>query len=185
MATYPKDQFDDVPTDAPRVGAHRGPARRGAGWITFAWAALATGILVAAGVVGFSILGGNSDADIADPVVTSIATSTAVPVTDPTTIKKSRDISITMLNGTPYNGLADIALKDLVKHKWPVTSSADAETTTHKTTIVYYSNPDDEDVALGVAAALTVGGVQLDAKMPGAPIKVVLGADYQALQPAK
>jgi allophanate hydrolase subunit 2 len=182
MATYPKDQFDDLPADAPRVGAHRGPARRGGGWITFAWAALATGVLVAAGVGGFSLLGAAGDSQVADPVITATATATATPITDPTTIAAKRDISITMLNGTDANGLAQKAEKALVKDKWPVTSAADAESTSHKSTIIYYSNADDEDVARGVAIELTVGTISLDTTMQGAPIKVVLGADYKALQ---
>lgn len=186
MATsYPKDQFDDIPADTTRVGVHRGPQRRGAGWITFAWAALATGILVGAGVLAFSILGAGNSADIADPVTTASAEATATPITDPTKIAKSRNITITVLNGTTYSGLATAAQKALVADKWPVTGSAEAETTTHKTTIIFYSNADDEDVARGVAQALTVGGVQLDKTMEGAPIKVVLGSDYEALQSGK
>ena len=50
----PRDRFDDVPADLARVGAHRAPARRGRGFVTFAWAALATGALVGAGVLGLS-----------------------------------------------------------------------------------------------------------------------------------
>jgi len=184
-SNYPHDQFDDLPADAPRVGAHRGPARRGRGWITFAWAALATGVLVAGGVVAVSVMGGVADASVDDTLSsTATAEPTAEPLTDPTTLDDSRDISITILNGTPYTGLATIAETELTDLKWPVGSAADAQSTEHASTTVFYAKAEDEDVARGVSQALTVGDVQLDETLLGAPIKVVLGADYQALQDA-
>ena len=54
MATFPQDQFDEVPAELKRVGAHRAPRPRGRGAIAFAWAALATGVLVVAGLYGLS-----------------------------------------------------------------------------------------------------------------------------------
>lgn len=186
MATsHPKDRFDDLPADIPRVGAHRAPARRGRGWILFAWAALATGVIVAAAVLTFTLIDSSSQASVSDAIASATPEPTADPVTDPSTIAASRNISITVLNGTASAGLAQIAEDALTKDKWPVASSADAQSTAHESTTVFYSNEDDEDVARGVSIALTVGDIELDETMEGAPIKVVLGADYQALQEAK
>jgi len=50
MASYPKDRFDQLPEDLQRIGAHRGPAKKGRGWIGFAWALLATGVLIFGGL---------------------------------------------------------------------------------------------------------------------------------------
>ena len=47
---FPRDRFDSIPHGIDRVGAHRAPARRGAKWIAFGWAALATVVLVAVGI---------------------------------------------------------------------------------------------------------------------------------------
>ena len=60
MAKYPRDQFDDIPVDLARVGAHRAPVKAGRGWITFAWAALFTGIFVVGGLAGLNALRGLS-----------------------------------------------------------------------------------------------------------------------------
>ena len=49
---FPRDRFDSIPHGIDRVGAHRAPARRGAGWIAFGWAVLATVVLVAVGIGG-------------------------------------------------------------------------------------------------------------------------------------
>src|SRR6187549_2296284 len=87
MAKFPSDQFDDLPADLARVGAHRAPPRAGRGWITFAWAALFTGIFVLAGLLGLNALRGLSF--LGEPPVNSATPSvevTADPVLDPTTI---------------------------------------------------------------------------------------------------
>ena len=55
MAKQLHDRFDNLPEGLLRIGAHRAAAKRGRGWIAFAWAALATGILVALGLYGLAI----------------------------------------------------------------------------------------------------------------------------------
>ena len=93
MASFPQDPFDVVPADLTRVGAHRAPRRRGRGWIMFAWAALATGVLVVGGLYGLSRVDPNISFELPsfgggeDPVAQpSPSTSTVPPVTDPTTV---------------------------------------------------------------------------------------------------
>ena len=55
MANFRTDQFDNLPEDVDRIGAHRGPKVKGRGWITFAWAILATAVLVVGGLYVLSI----------------------------------------------------------------------------------------------------------------------------------
>ena len=182
MAKYPKDQFDDIPADLARVGAHRAPAKAGHGWITFAWAALFTGIFVIAGVGGLTLLKNQSFFGGApDTGATASAEPTADPITDPTVIDPIRAITITILNGTTTVDLQKKAGADLTAKGWPVGTLATSTERDEETTIVYYSNPDDEDVARGVVLALGVGEIRESTAFQGAPITVVLGADYLAV----
>jgi len=177
MAKYPRDQFDDIPVDLARVGAHRAPARAGRGWITFAWAALFTGLFVIGGVAALNAYRGLSFLGEAPPVtVTPSVEATADPVLDPALIDPGRAISITILNGTSTIDLENVAGDALVG--WPVGARLVASDRTEETTVVYYSNPADEDVARGLVIALGTGEVLESTAYPGAPVTVVLGADY-------
>lgn len=176
MARSPKDQFDDLPADLARVGAHRAPPRPGRGWITFAWAALFTGLFVVAGSLGLNALRGLSFLGEAPTVsATPTAIKTADPVLDPTTIAPERAITITILNGTPTVNLEDSAAAALTG--WPVGAALVASNRAEPTTIVYYGNPANEDVARGVVLALGVGEIR-ESTAYVAPVTVVLGADY-------
>jgi hypothetical protein len=181
MATYPRDQFDTLPDDLLRVGAHRGPKVKGRGWITFAWAALATGVLVGAGLFGLARVDSSFKLDLGSSTLTATATPTptptVTPITDPTTIT-ARDITITVLNGTAVSDLQSTAATLLEGKQWTVGSAATSTETTIKTTTIYYSDVANEDVALGVERALGVGDVQFSDAYPGAPITIVLGSDF-------
>lgn len=177
MAKYPKDQFDDIPVDLARVGAHRAPLKSGRGWITFAWAALATGVFIVVGLGALNLYRGQSILGEAPPVnVTPSAEVTADPILDPALIAPERNITITILNGTTTIDLENVAGDALVG--WPVGARLVASDRTEETTIVYYSNPADEDVARGLVIALGTGEVRESTAFPGAPVTVVLGADY-------
>jgi hypothetical protein len=187
MAKFPEDPFDDFPEDLARVGAHRAPKSRGGGWIGFAWAALATGVLIAGGLYGVSQVNEDVSFEIpglaqAEPEETPTPTPTPTmdPILDPADIAQSRKITITVLNGTPIVGLQNTAGKTLDKAGWPIVSQAKASTTDIEDTIVYYSNPADEDVARGLVLAMGLGDVRESTAFLGAPVTVVLGADYQA-----
>jgi hypothetical protein len=186
MATFPTDQFDNLPDDLDRVGAHRGPRIKGHGWITFAWAALATGILVVAGLYllsrldssfQFTLPGGGST-PTSSHTPTSSPTPTTKPVTDPTTIT-ARNITITVLNGTAKSDLVAKAAAKLTAAKWTVGSTGNSTETTIKQTVVYYATPANKDVAEGIQLALGVGTIQLTDHFPGAPITVVVGDDFK------
>ena len=178
MPKYPKDQFDDIPADLARVGAHRAPPKAGRGWITLAWAALFTGLFVLAGVLGLNLLngqgflGGGSE-ETGSP--TSSPSMTAEPVLDPTTIDPARAISITVLNGTTTVDLEKTAAAALTG--WPVGATLVASNRTEPTTIVYYGDPANEDVARGLVLALGVGEIR-ESTAYNAPITIVVGADY-------
>jgi len=180
MASYPKDQFDELPDDLLRVGAHRGPKMKGRGWILFAWAALATGLIVGS---GFYIIQRDTAPDQITSANTPGATATAVPTAkpakDPTKAAiKKRNITITVLNGTSTKDLEDKAAKILKEAKWKVGSKASASTTKETQTVIYYSDAKNEDVARGVAIALGTGTVRFSEAFQGAKLTIVLGKDF-------
>ena len=187
MASYPKDRFDDLPKDLVRVGAHRAPKKRGGGWIALAWAALATLVLVVGGFyvvtlvdpsVRFEIPGTEPSSSATAESPEDDTTPTALPLTDPLTIDPARQITITVLNGTPVAGQQNVVLDQLAALGWPVGSAAVASTSDIEETIVYYSNPADEEIARGLVSVIGVGDVRESTAFLGAPVTIVLGADY-------
>ncbi|GAB2467377.1 hypothetical protein HD599_000400 [Conyzicola lurida] len=186
MASYPKDRFDDLPKDLVRVGAHRAPKKRGGGWIGFAWAALATLVLIVGGLFTLSLVDpsirfefpGLPAASEPSATPTDATTPTALPLTDPALIDPARGITITVLNGSTVVGQQDVAGAALTSLGWPVGSLTTASTSDIEETIVYYSNPADEEIARGLVQALGVGDVRESTAFVGAPITIVLGADY-------
>lgn len=189
MTRFPHDRFDDV-TDGPRVGAHRGMHRRGRGWIAFAWAALATGVLVGIGVLVLGLLNDSysfpgSDASSA-PSASSSSSSSAPSQTEsatpsePTAAAPSDQGSTTLvvLNGTTTAGLAAKGTATLTTAGWTVTSSGNAGTTGTTSTIVYYQQESQKALAEGVAKSIGTTAVEQSAAFPNADISVVLGADY-------
>jgi hypothetical protein len=185
MASFPKDRFDDLPPDLQRVGAHRAVPKGGRGWIAFAWAALASGVLVLAGLFGIAYIG-NVDLGLfppkSTPTPTPTPTPTAEPITDPATIAPERAISITILNGTGDPAVEQDAVAKLAG--WPVGAVTAAATSDIEKTTVYYSDAANEDIARGIVLALGYGEIRLiDAsQMPSAaPVVLVLGLDAGAL----
>lgn len=182
MANFRTDQFDEVPDNADRVGAHRGAKVKGRGWITFAWAVLATVVLVVGGLYVLSIfdnqikfgLGTNADATNSP---TGTPTPVITPITDPSSVA-SRDISITVLNGTDIVGLENQAASKLTAAGWTVQATANSTATNIKTTTVYYSDASNEDVAEGIQALLNAQDIEFSNHFLGSPITVVVGSDF-------
>jgi hypothetical protein len=194
MAKHPRDRFDEVPDDLQRVGAHRAEARRGRGWLVFAWAALATGVLVGAGVVylgvandSFQFVAPTSDetsqagsespddggTDGSDAPTTPAET---VAPADPATVDP--DVTtITVLNGTDTSGLAGQASLALAETGWTVAGQGNADGTV-AVTVVYYADAADEAVARGVARDLGTTTVELSDAFPDSSVTAVLGDDY-------
>jgi hypothetical protein len=194
MAKHPRDRFDEVPDDLQRVGAHRAEARRGRGWIVFAWAALATGVLVGAGVVYLGVA--NDSFQFVAP--TSDETSQAgsespddggtdgsdAPTTPAETVAPADPASvdpdvttITVLNGTDTSGLAGQASLALAETGWTVAGQGNADGTV-AVTVVYYADAADEAVARGVARDLGTSTVELSDAFPDSSVTAVLGDDY-------
>lgn len=175
MPDFPRDRFDELPTDLARVGAHRAPARRGRVLVAFAWAALATGLLVGAGVVGLRVIDSRNATGVAPVGPTSSAPSVAATV-DPKE-------PVVLLNATETNGLAATAAAAAKADSWTVQSTANASSTNVTTTVVYYAKSGQAGAAKGLAATLGTTHTQQSQQFAAGGtdrLTVVLGADYAA-----
>ncbi len=200
---FPRDRFDDV-TEGPRVGAHRGPQRRGRGWLVFAWAALATGVLVGIGVLALGLLttglsDGNDSGGASTPTPSASASASAPATSSPSaspstgsgsgtgsgtdsgaaaTPAQQGTTTVVVLNGTTTTGLAGRASTALAGAGWKIASTGDAGTTGTTQTVVYYRSAASASVAQGIAKSLGTTAVQQSAAFPNADVSVVLGSDY-------
>ncbi|HMH58449.1 MAG TPA: LytR C-terminal domain-containing protein [Galbitalea sp.] len=182
MANFRTDQFDNLPENIDRIGAHRGPKVRGRGWITFAWAILATAVLVVGGLYVLSIFNtsikfGLGPAASAAPTTSSTPVPVITPIEDPSSIA-SRNITVTVLNGTDIVGLDKKAAAKLTAKGWNVIATAPSTATNLKTSTVYYSAAADEDVAEGIQSQLGAQDIQFSSAFPGSSITVVVGSDF-------
>jgi cytoskeletal protein RodZ len=179
-----RDRFDDIPHDVHVVGVHRGPRPRGRGWIVFAWAALATGLLVVVGLVVLNRIDPTFSLPFvptASPSATTSAPSTpaVTPITDPKDIPAGVNASITVLNGTATENADETLAQKLQGEGWTVSGTANAASRDIATTAVYYSTADLEGVALGLAKEIGTDAVQLSDATTDSPITIVIGADYK------
>jgi hypothetical protein len=188
MATTPRDRFDDLPADLVRVGAHRAPAKRGRGWITFAWAALATGVLVVGGLYGLSRVNPDISFDLPalgggdQPGVTETTAPAVEPITDPALVDPTLDVSFSILNASPTDEQQVAAETQLQTAGWSAEqiSSGNASARDIETTAIYFNGAQYEGVARGIATILgtDLAFVRNSDAYLGAPITIVLGADY-------
>jgi len=188
MPSHAPDRFDEVPGDLSRVGAHRAPRPAHHRFRAFAWAALATGLLVGLGVVGLAVIDDRvSFTDIVPSDSSSEdAAPTEVPTVAPTTVP---GMIVTVLNGTRTSGLSAKAGTALQAGGWKIGNRLNASASDIATTTVYYYDAADEGAARGLAAELGVGDVEQSeqfrpaqgtAAAQAARLTVVLGADYAA-----
>ncbi|MGI9822485.1 LytR C-terminal domain-containing protein [Agromyces sp. Marseille-Q5079] len=170
---YPRDRFDSIPHGIERVGAHRAPQRRGARWIAFGWAVLATAVLTGIGIAGVVVVNDRVDFSEASPSTTPAPVVTAEPTI-------AADVPVTVLNGTETAGLAATAGDALTAAGIPVSTTANASEADITETVVYYATADLEGAARGVAQAIPGADVRLDAKFGeiGTPLVLVVGSDY-------
>lgn len=185
MASLPRDRFDDIPTRVDRVGAHRAPRKPGRGWIGFAWAVVATAVLVVAGLFGVAMLNPAFEVpfvprETSTPTPTPTVIVTAEPITDPATVDPERlaTLSIAVLNGTATSGLANVVGDQIAAAGWPDPSRAAASQNDEELSVVYYADPADEGIARGLMALLGASDVQQSDAFPAAQITIVIGADY-------
>lgn len=182
MPTYPTDRFDRPPADLQRVGAHRAPRPGGRGWIAFAWAALATGVLIGVGVLGMFLINGRVAFNPSGGSTAAAPTETATPAATPT-VQPTVDpaVNVIVLNGTEVDGLATQVGDALAGQGWTVGARSNASSQDVTTTIIYYSDASQEGAARGLSAALNGAAIQLSEqfKVEGENrITVVLGSDY-------
>ena len=183
MPAEPRDSFDPVPVDVARRGAHRPPPRRGRGWVTFAWATLATGLLIAIGAAGLFALNNNiqfpdlfaNNAASTTPTETPTFTPTPTPTVAPTTDPK---LAVTILNGTTTEGLATRAANRAEAAGWTVGVRGNADSTKVATTTVYYLDAVNEGAAKGLALALGGAAIVLSDEFPKAELTAIIGTDY-------
>jgi hypothetical protein len=187
MASTPRDRFDDLPDDLTRVGAHRAPAKRGRGWVNFAWAALATGVLIIGGLYGLSRvnpaisfelpdLGGG----VAEPGNSATPQPEVTPITDPALVDPQLQLTISVLNASPTADQEDAAADQIGLAGWPAPAAAVATARDQESTIIYYNGAQYEAIALGLAQLLGTDPANIvnsDAYL-GAWVTIVLGADY-------
>jgi len=192
MASTPRDRFDDIPDDLARVGAHRVPAKRGRGWIAFAWAALATGVLVVGGLYGLSRVNPaisfelpDLGAGVADPGTTATPGPEVEAVTDPSLVDPALGLSISVLNGSPTDGQQDAAVAQLTQAGWgepnlPPISGAVAGSRETEVSSIYYNGAQFEGIAKGLAEALGIdpANIRNSDFYLGAPVTILLGADF-------
>jgi LytR cell envelope-related transcriptional attenuator len=183
MANFRTDQFDHLPDSVARVGAHRGPKVKGRGWIMFAWAVLATAVLVVAGLYVLSTLNpsikfGLGTTAGSTPTPTGTPTPVITPIEDGSTIA-SRNITVTVLNGSDIVGLQNKAAAALTAKGWVIAGTSNSTATNLKTSTVYYSAAGDKDVAEGIQILLGAQDIQFSNAFPASPITVVVGSDYK------
>lgn len=184
MATKSTDRFDSVPDDLLRTGAHRASPQGGRRWIAFAWAALATGVLVAGGLFGLAALRGTIELPFSTPRAAGTLTPTPTPTPTRTIEAKINPaLAITVLNGTKTKGLASSVGNILVAKGWSgaseqIGSRTNASSSDILKTVVYYGDAANEPAARAMVLSLKIGEIRLSAAFPGSPITVVLGSDY-------
>ncbi|WP_431805191.1 LytR C-terminal domain-containing protein [Microbacterium sp. bgisy203] len=172
-----KDRFDDLPADDGRVGAHRAENPRIRGGVVLLWSAIATMVIVGAGIFGSMVSTGSITFFPTPEPTVPAAQPTAEPVLD-TTYK------VTVLNATGQRGLAGQMRDTLVAAGWSADDvNAGEASEEFDTTTVFYTSPDDEGPARGLAEAIGGAPVELSEAYQGVwgddspQLVVVIGAD--------
>lgn len=189
-STFPRDRFDDLTSDAGRVGAHRAETPRSRGWVVFLWAVLITIVLVIVGIFGTLVASGRISLG-SEPAPTPTVVETPPAVTD-------TSYSVVVLNGTADEGLAGNLRDQIVQAGWAgdAVQTGDSDTTDFPTTTVYYRGPEDEEAARGLANVIGGAEIAQDSFLqptddPNTPddesaekrLVVVIGLDRAAGQP--
>lgn len=181
--TYPKDRFDDLPTDATRVGAHRAENPRLRAGVLLFWSVVAVLVLVAAGIFGTMLATGRISFAPSTAATTpaSEAPAEAAPVRD-------TSYPVLILNATTERGLANSVADTVIAAGWAAdaVNAGEAGSQDFATTTIYYVTADDEGAARGLAEVIGGAAVeQSDAYpgpagedgTPGKQLTIVLGAD--------
>lgn len=179
------DRFDSVPEDLHRVGAHRAKAHWGRGWVSVGWSLLAVVILTGGGLWGLAQV--NPDFDLNLPFFAAEESPEPLPdaAPAPQEVEPALDpeIAVTVLNGTPTQGLSTTVGDYLVAQGWNgaafgVGARVSASSSDVETTQVIYNDPAHEGAARAMVETLGVGEVRLANTYPASPLAVVIGSDF-------
>lgn len=151
--TFPKDRFDDLPAVNGRVGAHRAEQPRLRPGPILLWSAVATVVLVVAGVLGTMLMTGRISLAPA-PGSVAVGPAPVAPVADPS-------YPVLVLNATPQRGLATDTREVILEAGWAADAvvDGDAGTQDFAVTTVYYPTEADEAAARGLADV--IGGAEV------------------------
>jgi hypothetical protein len=193
MATkYEPDRFDQIPELSSRRAAHRAPRRQPRWLLGFGLAALATGILTAAGVVAIFLMSGRvtyTDFEKLVPAIvepTATPTPTGTPTAAPTVAPIAADAArVTVRNSSGVNGLAAKASAALTSSGWTVVGT-DTAVELSTITVVYYRTDDMKFAAQQLVTALGTGAIEKSdtVDMGANGLVASLGSDYAAIAPA-
>jgi hypothetical protein len=161
-----------------------------------AWAALVTGLLVGAGVIGLFVINDRIQfTDLIGGGTSASATGTPTPTPTIAPIVDGA-LSVTVLNGTATAGLAADVGQAMRDNGWAgVASLANASSTSFPNTTVYFTDVANEAAATGLANSLyakaqsdaAANGITLGAtafriessqQFSGAALTAVLGTDF-------
>jgi len=190
----PRDRFDALKKEPGRVGSHRGPVRRGGGWLGLALFLVGLIVITAGGLFvvdrvmrDTSPTGQGLDFNfpfLPELVPTPTPSETPPPpvVTDPA-VAVERGLSIMVLNGTPVTGLQTTVGDELAAAGWPIGTRARAGDADVLDTVVYYADEANADIARGLVEALGIGEARsVDPNVyPGQSIVIVIGMDHPAV----
>lgn len=187
MTKYPQDRFDNKADQPTRVGAHRLPIVRRPWWVKGLISVGATSALILAALAGVAVLDAKNLQQIDLPALGITATPTPtptptpeIPLVDPTVLTKKelKAISITVLNGTTSETLAEDVAGLLETQGWPNLTTADAADQTIKVSVVVYGPDEDLMLATSVAKSLGIKAIKQSDLYPGAKVTVLVGSDF-------
>ncbi|MGW9114791.1 LytR C-terminal domain-containing protein [Microbacterium sp. NPDC055683] len=146
--THPRDRFDEIAHESGRVGAHRAEHPGMRAGVVVGWAAVATAVLVIAGILGFLVLSQQG--------AITVPENTAAEPAPTADAALDTSYSVLVLNGTATEGLEDEVAQQIIDAGFAEGSvSASASSATDfETTTVYYASDDDEAAARGLADAI-------------------------------
>ncbi|WP_461638623.1 LytR C-terminal domain-containing protein [Leucobacter sp. BZR 635] len=171
---YPKDRFDDAPSDG-RVGAHRVTAQPRVAWHFVLGGLIGAALLTSIGIVGVTIAGSSGKLPILPSSEIAPPAARVKPELNP-------EASVAVLDGTPAEGsVAQAVATHITSNQWgTIVLAGPAATTDVEISAVFYSDTANEAAALGLAEQL--GGVSTylttDYADSQAQLVVLIGEDY-------
>jgi len=189
-----RDRFDAIAREPGRIGSHRGPMRRGGGWVGLLLFVVGLAIITSVGLVvvdrivrDTSPSGQGLDFDFPflpdlGPSATPTPTEAPVVTNDPAQAV-ARGVRIMVMNGTPVAGLQNTVGDELATAGWPIGTRTTAGDRQVLDTVVYYVDPANADLARGLVEAIGAGEARAIAPniYPDQDIVVVLGMDHPAV----